>query len=82
VLVWAVLVVATVTTWSLSTDSSDPRAGRPLIVASIMVITFVKVWLVGAYFMELRGAPAALRRSFGAWCVLVGAGLVGFAIAG
>ena len=44
------------------------------------MLTFVKVFLVGHQFMELRIAPEALRRSFLGWCVSTCAVLVVLAL--
>lgn len=45
---------------------------------AIVTVTFIKIWLVGNYFMELRGAPLALRLLFGGYVVSVLAVLLGF----
>jgi hypothetical protein len=37
----------------------------------ILLIAFIKVRLVGLYFMELRGAPTVLRGLFEAYCAIV-----------
>jgi hypothetical protein len=37
----------------------------------IMFVSFVKIFLVGMYFMELRDAPDALRAVFLGYCLLV-----------
>lgn len=68
-IVWVLLVAATVVSFWIGTEhgiSSD--AGRALI---ILAIAFVKVRYVGLYFMDLRGAPLALRGIFEAYCVAV-----------
>jgi Prokaryotic Cytochrome C oxidase subunit IV len=36
----------------------------------ILLIAFIKVRLVGLYFMELRGAPTLLRGLFEAYCAI------------
>ncbi|WP_245845706.1 cytochrome C oxidase subunit IV family protein [Mycobacterium arosiense] len=48
-------------------------------VASIFVlcIAFVKVRLVGLYFMEIRRAPIVLRALFGGYCAFFLALVVG-----
>jgi Prokaryotic Cytochrome C oxidase subunit IV len=35
-----------------------------------LLIAFIKVRLVGLYFMELRGAPTVLRGLFEAYCAI------------
>jgi len=36
-----------------------------------LLVTFLKVYFIGSEFMELRGAPSALRGGFTAWVVIV-----------
>jgi hypothetical protein len=38
-------------------------------VAVATPIAFLKVYFIGSEFMELRGAPAALRAVFTAWVI-------------
>jgi len=38
---------------------------------AILLVSFIKVLLVGTYFMERRGAPDALRGLFAGYCLLV-----------
>lgn len=73
-LVWALLVVATGTSWALG---SDHGVGSSTASVSIFAVAFAKVRLVGRHFMELRGAPVLLGRAFDAYCVLACACLVG-----
>jgi Prokaryotic Cytochrome C oxidase subunit IV len=61
--VWLLLTVATVLSWALGTHHGFAIA--------ILVIAFVKIRFVGLYFMELRGAPPALRAVFETYCVAV-----------
>jgi Prokaryotic Cytochrome C oxidase subunit IV len=61
--VWLLLTVATVLSWALGTH-------RGLAIA-ILVIAFVKIRFVGLYFMELRGAPPALRAVSETYCLAV-----------
>ncbi|MCX2934255.1 cytochrome C oxidase subunit IV family protein [Mycobacterium sp. CVI_P3] len=72
--VWAILIGATVVSLLLGEHSysSSSLAG-----SAILVIAFVKVYLVGANFMELKEAPTALRAVFSAYCILACAALVG-----
>lgn len=66
--IWVVLLLATLSTWILSGTeiSMSPRAINSLVIG----IAFVKLWLVGEYFMELRWAPIALRAAFGAYTMV------------
>ncbi len=65
VLVWAVLMVLTV----LSYWFRDHGLSAEGAAAAIIIIAFVKVYLVGLSFMELRVAPAFLRNIFTYWCL-------------
>lgn len=65
VAVWAVLVAATGLTFLVGEDHLV-GAGDAAVVA-LLAITFGKIWLVGTRFMELRDAPALLRRLFHAY---------------
>ena len=77
-LVWAALVAATALSWWLG-----PGHGLllPTRVAAgvVLLVAWVKVWFVGAEFMELRAAPW-LRRGVATWLTVVGATTVVLAI--
>jgi amino acid transporter len=75
--VWAALLLATLATWMLG-------AGHTMLVDSartatvfVIVIAFVKVDLVGRYFMELQHAPRRLALLFNGWTVITCAAVVG-----
>ena len=61
---WAVLVALTL----LSFWFRDHGLGPAAAAVAILALTFVKVYLVGHSFMELRHAPTLLRSVFGIWC--------------
>jgi caa(3)-type oxidase subunit IV len=66
VLVWSILVGATLGSWWLGTD---PGAGDHTGAGAIvLLVAFVKARLIGLYFMELRRAPTPLRLMFEVWC--------------
>jgi caa(3)-type oxidase subunit IV len=67
--IWIVLILATVTSWVLGTEHGINN--HTLASAAILLIAFIKVRLVGLYFMELREAPTVLRGLFDAYCVIV-----------
>jgi Prokaryotic Cytochrome C oxidase subunit IV len=46
-------------------------AGVQITVALAIPVAFLKVYFIGSEFMELRGAPSALRGGFTAWVVIV-----------
>ncbi len=60
--IWVGLMVATGLTLWLGASHST-------IVAVAIPIAFLKIYFIGSEFMELRGAPAALRAVFTAWVI-------------
>lgn len=72
--VWAVLVGATLLSLVLGVTHG---IGDARVAAGVLLtVAFVKVWLVGMHFMELREAPANLRGFFTGWCVITGLGVI------
>lgn len=73
--VWLILIAATGVSWALGSQhgTHDHRLASVI----ILLIAFVKVRLVGMYFMELREAPNVLRGLFEAYCLIVCALLLG-----
>lgn len=69
VVVWAALVLATVTTWWLGAGHAIDDAEFQATV--VLLIAGIKVRLVGSHFMGLKGAPRALRLVFDGWCVFL-----------
>jgi hypothetical protein len=67
--IWMVLIVATMTSLALGTEHGINS--HTLASTAILLIAFIKVRLVGLYFMELREAPTVLRGLFEAYCVIV-----------
>jgi len=57
---WVVLSLATMLSWQLGVEASTHTGAGALIPA----IAFVKLRLVGIHFMEIGGAPLALRAVF------------------
>lgn len=70
--IWALLVAATVGSWTVG-------AGHGV---ALLVVAFVKVRLVGLYFMELRSAPVPLRILFEGWVVVTCSLLIGLYLSG
>jgi hypothetical protein len=79
---WAVLMVATVVSWTLGTRHDVFGGGPRLATVGVLVIAFVKVFLVGRQFMELREAPRLLQLFFNGWCVVVCSVIVGLYLVG
>ena len=75
-LAWLVLVVATGLGWWLGQAGQGSAQGVRLATAGVIVVAFIKVWIVGFQFMELRYAPRWLRHSFDAWLISVCAALL------
>jgi hypothetical protein len=64
--VWIGLMAATCLTLWLGNSHSA-------IVAVAIPVAFLKVYFIGSEFMELHGAPIALRAVFTAWVIGVSA---------
>ncbi|OBI19805.1 hypothetical protein A5712_18740 [Mycobacterium sp. E2327] len=73
--VWVVLITATALSWTLGIQHGTHD--HQLASVLILLIAFIKVRLVGMYFMELREAPNVLRGLFETYCLVVCALLVG-----
>jgi len=73
--VWVILVAATTASWVLGTEHGITNHTYASVV--ILLIAFVKVRLVGLYFMELKDAPIPLRAIFEAYCLIVGSAVIG-----
>jgi hypothetical protein len=73
-LVWGLLMLATLLSWSLGTDNLVH--GARLAGVLVLMVAFVKVRFVGRYFMEIRDAPPALRWILDGYCTVVCAALV------
>ncbi len=67
--VWALLILATLVSWILGTQHGIHDHTLASVV--ILLIAFIKLRLVGLYFMELREAPVVLRGLFEAYCIIV-----------
>ena len=65
--VWLVLMAATLVSWWLGDGHGATRLAGVLVI----VTGFAKISLIGDHFMELRTAPWELRAAFHGWCVLV-----------
>ena len=73
--VWIMLVLATMISWALGTERGIGNQSFTSVL--ILLIAFIKVRLVGLYFMELREAPFKLRGLFEAYCIVVCTLLIG-----
>jgi hypothetical protein len=78
-LIWLFLIAATLVSWRVGTDGG---LAAHLATTLVLIVAFVKVRLVGLYFMELRSAPLPLRLLFEGYCFVVCAALVGLYLSG
>lgn len=72
--VWVAL--AALTLGYLVVDHSASSASA-IVTSSVIVIALIKVRIIFREFMEVREAPALLRRLTDAWVLLIAAGLFG-----
>ncbi len=70
-MVWVILIVTIAVSLLLGGDRGSSAAG-----ALIVIVAFVKVWLIGNYFMELNRAPKLLQGGFAAYVVGTCAALI------
>lgn len=67
--VWLLMVLAVGVSWLFGTDRIESNSTVTTTV--VIVVAYVKIRLVGRYFMELRVAPLVLRAVFETYCVVV-----------
>jgi|ERR1700739_3066762 hypothetical protein len=70
---WLLLMALTLLSWWLGYGHGLGK----LATISALILAFFKVSVVGAYYMELRFAPLALKLIFNGWVVFVCAVLIG-----
>lgn len=68
---WLILVFATLIAWWLGHGVKNTQENIDIAVAGIIGTAFIKVWIVGLQFMELRYAPRWLRISFNLWVIAI-----------
>ena len=74
---WAILVVLTLTSWWFKDHDLRPDAAITL----VLIISFVKVFMVGHSFMEIGRSPRLMRAIFATWCALICTALLVLALA-
>lgn len=74
--VWLALVVLTIGSYALGSNHGLPAVDHDIVGLVILSVAVFKARLVGLYFMDLRGAPTALRGGFEFFCVALFAALV------
>jgi hypothetical protein len=76
--VWLALSAITmVSVWIGSLDGRGALTANVAVTSGAIVIALVKVRIIFREFMEVRHAPALLRRVTDAWVVLTGVILLG-----
>jgi hypothetical protein len=78
----AIVWVALMTSALLNAWLGDGHGPAKVAAVAVIVIAFVKVRLVGHYFMEVRGAPLPLRVVFDTYIGVVSCGLIGIYLIG
>ncbi|MEH3141293.1 MAG: cytochrome C oxidase subunit IV family protein [Mycobacterium kyogaense] len=73
-LVWALLVGFTATTWAIG---GHQFFSPTVVTALVLGIAIVKIRFIGSDFMELRSAPGALARSFDLYLAILYLALMG-----
>ena len=68
---WLVLVGSTLLGWWLGHIVNSAENDARFAVGGVLIIAFVKAWVVGFEFMELKQAPGWLRHGFDAWAVVM-----------
>jgi hypothetical protein len=78
-IVWVILTSLTLIYVVIdhSVDGEGALRGSTVVTVSAIVIALVKVRIIFREFMEVRHAPALLRRITDGWVVLVGVCLLG-----
>lgn len=70
--VWLLLVVVTLLSSTLGGSGEHPIVHNPMMITiAVLSIAFAKAWLVMYNYMDVRGAPFALRMLCSGWLVLV-----------
>ena len=75
-IVWLGLVAATFVTYGLATRHPFAATSGKLAAAVAIGVGIAKAAFIGLEFMEIRGAPRALRFALLAWCAAVGGGCI------
>jgi hypothetical protein len=70
--VWLLLVAITLTSFWVGTGHLPAGATARASSAAVVGAAYVKAYLVGSCFMEVREAPTPLRVAFGAWTGVFG----------
>ena len=69
--VWAILTIITVTSWWLTQGADSPFEINGTVTFGVLIIAAIKAQLVIHYFMDVRHAPAWLKRVTISWVVIL-----------
>ena len=70
-LTWILLLAGTLLAWALGLSAQRGHGIGNMAKSGVILTAFLKVWLVGFQFMELRSAPRVLRFAFDAWVLCI-----------
>jgi hypothetical protein len=76
-LVWVILAALTLAYLGIDHSAGGLLKSSAAVTSSVIVIALVKVRIIFREFMEVRHAPASLRRLTDGWVVLMAAFLLG-----
>lgn len=68
---WLILMVATGIGWWLGHTNQSGSEVAKLTTAGVIIVSFIKVWVVGFQFMELKHAPWWLKHIYNAWVLII-----------
>ena len=71
-LTWLLLVVATGIGWWFGQTAQSTQGNVSLAVSGVIIMAFVKIWLVGFQFMELKHAHSFWKAIFTIYACLIG----------
>ncbi len=81
--VWLALSAITVLSWLLGTQSgATSHSANAAITITVLMVALIKVRFVLHFFMEVREAPAWLRRSCDGWLLTLLAGVLALSFSG
>lgn len=78
--VWAFLTAITIVSWWLSHSGGSAHTINATVTFGVLSIAFIKVRFVMWHFMDVKTAPAWLKKTCGGW--LLGLAVIIFALYG
>lgn len=80
--VWLVLVAASLSSWAIALWDHHGNIGTRAGTTIVLALAYLKVYLVGQHFMELKRAPRPLRLAFGGYLLASGTAILAAFYAG